>query len=154
MTTGPTTDGAVAVSQADLGQDPGPLRLDSPLSSPANARRLDRAFAVAVASGAGGILLDLRGLPSDVATLDAFAMAERLARAAAARRLRIALLVGKADSAEGRFIETVCVNRGGLAQRFSDSSDAVAWLRNGVAGAAAGEVPQEAHSGADAMGRT
>lgn len=121
--------GALEMEEVDRGEGPGLVRLDSPLSSPGNARRLARALAEAGASGAAGIVLDLRCLSSDPDTLDAFAMAERLAREASGRRLRVALVADEVATAGARFMETVLVNRGAMACVFPSDGAAAAWLR-------------------------
>ena len=105
------------------------LLLHRPLSSPGNLLRVDEAIADVEASRAAGILLDLRHLHPRPDTLDSFCLAKHLATTLLGPRLRIALLVTAVNFAEGRFIETVCVNRGGLVRVFRNTVAARAWLR-------------------------
>ena len=119
------------------------LRLEGPLSIPTNAERLDETIATAKALTATGILLDLRQTRPKPDTLDAFAIGEHLAMLTAGLRLRIAVLVGDDNATDGRFIETVCTNRGGHARVFLDRSDARLWLDEPMA-----ERPLLSESGA------
>ena len=83
----------------------------------------------AVEMGATYVLCDETELEYAIGTLDTFQAAEYIAKAAP-RVGRIAIVCHPRYAKDGKFWETVAVNRGLLVRMFTDTGEAEGWLKN------------------------
>jgi len=83
---------------------------------------------IAVRSGVPRILCDERSLVYTLGTIDTFELAKTIADRAP-RVARVAIVCRPQDYEDGKFWETVAVNRGLHARAFLDLGQARAWLR-------------------------